>query len=198
MTGKTHLAVGIAAALAVSPAVSPAGITAALAAGALGGVAADADALKNDKGRDAFKGQLLSFAVLSLTIAVVAVLNWDFWVYVQTHLRFVSFGAAGFALLWSLGVFQPHRGFTHSLMALSLFTAFGYCLYPPLTKAFFAGYASHLMLDLLNKKGLRLFWPLKKTVCLGLLYADRFADRLMMWLGLMAAAVAVVFKLLDR
>ena len=196
MTGKTHLVWGMAAAVAVSRVDSPAQLTTALAIGALGGVFADADALKNDKGRDALKGQLLSLAVLTLAMAAGAALNWGFWFYVQEHRRAVGFGAAGLALLWVFSVFQPHRGFSHSLLALGLFTGCGYLLYPSLTGAFFAGYASHLILDLMNKKGLRLFWPLKKTVCLGLFYADRTADRLLLGLGFLLAACLTVLRAL--
>lgn len=197
MLGKTHLAVGMAAAVAVSGANSPAQCAVALAGGALGGVFADVDRLKNDKGHDALRGQLCSLLLLAAAAAASALLNWGFFEYARTHTSSMALGLAGLLALWSVGVFQPHRGFTHSIAALMLFTLCSAQIYPAAANAFCAGYASHLLLDLLNKNRLRLFWPLKKTVCLGVFRSDRAANKLFMWLGLAATVLVTAFRMLS-
>lgn len=197
MLGKTHLSVGMAAAITLSAADTPALCALALAGGALGGVFADVDRLKNDKGRDALKGQLSSLMLMAAAALAGALLNWGFFDYIRAHSRSVLIGAAGLVLLWAVGVFQPHRGFTHSIAALVLFTLFAWLIYPAYTVAFCAGYASHLLLDVLNKKGLRLFWPLKGTLCLRLLRADGRANVLFTWLGFLVAAAVTAARLIG-
>ncbi|MCF0123208.1 MAG: metal-dependent hydrolase [Ruminiclostridium sp.] len=49
--------------------------------------------------------------------------------------------------------------------------------------AFFAGYLSHLLIDLFNKSPERLFYPLKKEVCFKVCYADRLGNELFFSVG---------------
>ena len=69
----------------------------------------------------------------------------------------------------TLGKFLPlhwflkHRGFTHSLLALALTMGLGaWYLSPGNALALSIGYASHLVLDCLNRQGCPLLWPAKK------------------------------------
>ena len=54
------------------------------------------------------------------------------------------------------------------------------------------GVASHLVLDLTNKQGVQLFWPLKVEVSLGLWKSDGYVDNLLAIVGLVAAVVLFV------
>lgn len=198
MQGKTHLFTGMAAAIALCSASDPAHCALALAGGALGGVFADVDRLRNDKGREALKGQLASFGLILLAMASSSLLNWGFFEYTHAHIRSVGAGLAGLVLLWAVGVFMPHRGFTHSLAAMLMASGCARSIYPDLFLFVLAGYASHLLLDLLNKKGLRFFWPHKRGVCLNVCRADGAADRLFLWMGMLAAAGLTAVKLLKQ
>lgn len=66
-------------------------------------------------------------------------------------------GIAGhIALFW-----LPHRGFTHTLLALAGIAAIALAYAPrPLALAIVAGYASHILADLMTQQGLPVLWPL--------------------------------------
>lgn len=58
-----------------------------------------------------------------------------------------------------------HRGWTHSLMGLILFSAPLLSVFnTEIALAFAAGYISHLLLDMLNPAGVRIFWPIPLTL----------------------------------
>lgn len=66
--------------------------------------------------------------------------------------------AASFALFRAVG----HRTLTHSLLGLALFALPAWLIlgsYPNLLLAALAGYASHLVADALNTRGVPLLWP---------------------------------------
>lgn len=90
-------------------------------------------------------------------------------------------GIALLAALTFLGARTEHRSFTHSFAGMAAFCASAWLAFPAMAPYFAAGYASHLALDLPNRKGMRLLWPAKAEFCLGLCRAD----------GAVNAAVAV-------
>ena len=81
-----------------------------------------------------------------------------------------------FAVFFVFAIFvgsrTEHRSATHSLVALLLYSWLFYRMTGQnqrTTAWFFAGYASHLVLDFLNKKGEALLWPLlSKRFCMHL------------------------------
>lgn len=82
-------------------------------------------------------------------------------------------------------LFCSHRGFTHSLLALSLFTGILYfpVLYycPVLLPAVYGlsiGYTSHIFLDMLNPDGCPLLYPIRKKVSLCKIETGSFVERL--------------------
>lgn len=84
------------------------------------------------------------------------------------------------AILCIFGMGQGHRSFMHSIMAGAALTA---CVYAALARqqacAFLAGFLSHLVLDLPNHKGLQLFWPAKKRLCLHLCMSNGVVNRVL-------------------
>ena len=85
-----------------------------------------------------------------------------------------------------------HRGFSHSLLALALETACLQLVFPVAALPFAAAFGSHLMLDITNKKSVRIFYPVKKGVCLGWFYADRLANKVVAALGALWLFVAII------
>jgi inner membrane protein len=86
-------------------------------------------------------------------------------------------GIAGFVMTLAFANVSAHRGFSHSLTALALETFCVYLIFPQCALPFAAAFISHILLDMTNKKRVRLFYPAKKGVSLGLFYADRLANR---------------------
>ena len=75
MMSKTHLAIGMATALALSNVNTPSDCIAALAGGAISGVLADVDVLKNDYKKDALIGELLAFGITAIVFGIDYILN---------------------------------------------------------------------------------------------------------------------------
>ena len=165
----------------------------AVTGGALGGVAADIDTVDNSYEDDAAVGQVI--AVL-LTIACV-LLDYKNQIGIIEDFMFGSkiitiLGVIAYILLMIKGFNSNHRSFTHSFLALILFTISTWLIYPPLSIAYFAGYLSHLTLDVLNKKRVPLFYPIGKGICLKLFYAGKLANKVFMWIGIILSAVFII------
>lgn len=187
MLGKTHLAIGIAAATAIIQPETAHECLSAVFGGAIGGVLCDIDTLRNDGKKDSVAIQLTAAAAAACILAADYFLNTGICAAALTRDRqTLTIGAAAFVVLWIVGLFSNHRGFTHSIAAGALFSQAVWMICPPVAIPFAAAYASHIAIDLLNKKGLRLLWPLKGGVCLGLCYSDRAADILLFQLGILA------------
>lgn len=193
MMGKTHLAVGVTAALAAARPGTATECLAAVLGGAVGGVLCDIDTLRSEGSNDSIGVQLCALAIAA------CVLGLDWWqraglcagVMALERERLIC-GAVGFTLLWLAGLFSSHRGFTHSLTAGLLFAKAVDLLCPAAALPFAAAYASHLAIDLLNKKGMRLLFPLKGRVCLGWCYSDRAVNTLLFQFGILGTAFLLV------
>ena len=79
--------------------------------------------------------------------------------------------------------YSPHRGFSHSLLALALEAAVLRLVMKEAVPAFSIAYVSHLLLDILNKRPVRILFPLKKGFRLGWFYVNRRADKTLLFLG---------------
>ena len=167
MTGKTHIAVGAAAALAVAkyvPAALTAGVPtiagsastlACLAAGAAGGLLPDTDVSTSEASRQLRRAWWLLVAVIAATFAADALLGLDLGVQTVAFARTAGvYQVAGVAVVVAVlacGRASGHRGFSHSLVAAALFFAGAYLAVPEIALALTVGYFSHLVVDLLNK-----------------------------------------------
>ena len=60
---------------------------------------------------------------------------------------------------------------------------------------FAIAFASHVLLDMMNKKSVRLFYPAKKGFCLKWFYADRLANKFFEIGGTVWFAAAVILCL---
>ena len=68
-----------------------------------------------------------------------------------------------------LGSKTSHRSFTHSLLGAFIYSSIvSYSFNDQIVLIFFISYISHIILDLLNKKGIELLYPLKIRMSLNL------------------------------
>ena len=194
MMGKTHIYTGIASSLVLlHPATIP-GILGAAAGGAAGGWICDIDC------RSSKINHWVAIGAFLVVVAAVGaiILDWNgIYLYLRRHDGLQAM--VGLLLLLGCcvyGITTSHRGFTHSLFALALMSVSVALCYKPLALPFMVGFASHLILDLTNKKGLQLFFPFKKRFCLGLCTSDGKCNDFLMHLAalvsVLAAAVLVV------
>lgn len=180
MTGKTHITLGAAAALLLLHPASVPGILTAAAGGAAGGRIVDIDA--KELGID--RKKVCGAAVDVLLFVALAALDFavgDGMCRAVLENRGVRLwgGLAGLLLLGFLGSRSGHRTFTHSLLSMVLFSAAAYCFCPPAGLPFLMGYGSHLLADLTNRRGLQLFFPLRRKYSLKLCVHNQKANRVL-------------------
>lgn len=163
MTGRTHLAVGAAAAmLAAGPPASLTSLAVAAAGGAVGAVLPDLDVrdtahpwrerLTRTGAAALLVGALVFDVVNGASLAREAMAR---------GVGMLALGAVSLVALACAARLSAHRSFSHSLVALVGFAAATYLVCPPLAPSVALGFATHLALDALTYRGLRLFWPLR-------------------------------------
>ena len=160
MLGRTHFFIGISAALAVMQPSSMPTLVAGAGAAAIGGMISDIDSGTSQAHREADKIMTAAIAVT----AIVILADYKFHVGIYERLmrnssiaRLLT-GAMAFIIICTYGSSQPHRSFMHSFLSLFMLTACIDVIYPDAAPYFAVAYASHLALDLLNYRRLRLIW----------------------------------------
>ena len=199
--GKTHIAAGIATAamLTISEPTNLGASLAAVAGGALGGIYPDVDIESNDDCTDARDGR-----ILAIGIAIIALLI-DFFAnagivqsIMQSPMELIVSGCIGVIVMNIIGCRCEHRGFTHSILAMILLSASVGLICEKIMFFFEAGYLSHLMLDILNKKPIRLFFPFgKKGICLGCCYANKTGNMVFLLLGVVGSVMFLIYPWLE-
>ncbi len=104
-------------------------------------------------------------------------------------------GLAGFVITCVFASGSGHRGFSHSLPAMALETTFLWMVFPAAALPFAIAFASHVLLDMMNKRSVRLFYPAKKGICFGWFYADRLANKVVAACGAAWLIFAVILCL---
>ena len=197
MTGKTHIMVGTAAALALVPLSLPVASCLPFAmGGVIGSLAPDTDIGTSEGSRELRRVWAGLCVALASALVADAVLGTGVCDYARTHVGLEQLaGLATLVAVFALGRASGHRGFSHSVVALAASTLALRLAYPLLATPFAMGYASHLLLDLLNKKDQRLFWPLGRGVSLGACKASGVADALLCLAGFLVCLVLVLLHL---
>jgi inner membrane protein len=197
MLGKTHLVIGVTASLAILQPASVPELVIGTGAAAVGAVISDIDSGTSSSHREADK----IIITVALVLAAVAVVESVFHIGICQRLmqhnsiaRILS-GLAGFLLLSIFGMTQPHRSFMHSVPALVLLSACVEICFPMAVPYFFVAFLSHLLTDLLNKKGERLLWPLKNGFSLGLWSSRGLINALLFGIGSITAPVMFLLSL---
>ena len=200
MLGKTHMAVGIAATLAITQPSGVSELVLAVGAGSLGALISDIDVGTSNSHRDADKITALSVVV------VLAVFAMDYFCNTQIIERII--GSSGYlriiaGLLLFIGICafgkeQPHRSFMHSFLALILLSFALGLIWEKAVIYFAVGFLSHLETDIFNKKKVRLLYPLKGGVSLGLFHAYGLANDIFFAVGSIVAVIEVIICVFFR
>lgn len=187
--GQTHLAAGLATALLLTQSHTFSACAAVVAGGALGGVLADNDTLHT---ANALTNQLGALGLTTAALILDGVFHLGLCREAAANPERTILGGVAFAVLYFLGCRSAHRTFTHSLLALALYSAAFACLLPQAGVAFSVAYASHLLLDLLNKRTVQLLYPLRRGFCLRLCYADGLLNRILCLSGAALSSLLLV------
>ena len=197
MMGKTHLFMGITAAAVLTRPDTVGGCLAALMGGAVGGVLSDID-VKSGKGRrDDPDARIMAGGICVLALGVDHLMGGGILAELNACGRErLYLGLGLLALLCMVGYFQPHREFTHSFLALILFSGAVGLFSTTVQPAFAAGFLSHIVLDVLNKKPVRLLFPVGTGFCLKLCYADKGTNRGLLCFGMAFTVLFCLYMLM--
>mgnify|MGYP000895447631 CR=1 FL=1 len=161
MTGKTHMAIGVAAGLTLSIGQPIENQVLLMAASAIGSLIPDLDHPKsklNQKILIINNNFIRALFYISIGIGLI---------YLGVATRNNVFRLLGTTMIM-VGI-SSHRSFTHSLLGFILFasivylTSFKYGL-SEVYKGFDIGYILHLVLDFFTPMGIQLFFPLDKHI----------------------------------
>ena len=194
MMGRTHFAIGLATSLAVMQPKSVGECMAAVFAGALGGVTADNDTLNQS---NSLKGQLLALKTALGALLIDYFFKLGICESIMANPKKALVGLIAFLVLWFIGFFSDHRTFTHSFLAMILYSLAIGLIYEPFTLGFMVAYLSHLALDILNRKKMPLLYPLDLGICLKLCYSDGKVDTFLMYVGYITTAVFLTIGLVP-
>lgn len=194
------MAVGIAATLAITQPSGVSELVLAVGAGSLGALISDIDVGTSNSHRDADKITALSVVV------VLAVFAMDYFCNTQIIERII--GSSGYlriiaGLLLFIGICafgkeQPHRSFMHSFLALILLSFALGLIWEKGVIYFAVGFLSHLATDIFNKKKVRLLYPMKGGVSLGLFHAYGLANDIFFAIGSIVAIIEVIICIFFR
>ena len=186
--------VGIAASVAVTQPATITEMSLAVGAGALAALISDIDVGTSGSHRDADKITILSVSVVLSVIAL------DYFFHTGIINRIIRGNGYGrviagilvFIGICTFGKEQPHRSFMHSLLALVLLCFALYLVWEKAVIYFAVGFLSHLATDIFNKKKVRILYPLKGGVSLGMFHASGIANNIFFAVGSAVVALEIV------
>lgn len=197
MTGKTHFVVGEAAALLLTHPNTPKSLALCIGTAAIGALVSDVDSTTSRSHKEL--DTLLSITAAALVTTTVLELYFDLGIVrllqTQTNAVRILLGLAAFLLVCGYGMDKPHRSFMHSLPCLFLLSFLVWEMFPALLPAFFISMASHLLLDLTNRRGLRLLFPLRWKLCFKLCPSSGRVNDLVCHVGTAAALMGLALSL---
>lgn len=187
MSGTTHILLGTAATICVTQPTTKTELIAATLVGALGSMIADIDT-DNSKISTFFRSGLfllILFGYLQLHYGVVDVSS--IYQYMETQFALPQMiGCFVFLLLLLLGTFTKHRHVTHSIEYTLLLCVCMYFIQPSFVLPLAIGLLSHIVLDLLNYKKVRLSLLFKLEFAFKICASDGAINTLLTTVGLIA------------
>lgn len=200
MLGRTHFFIGISAALAVMQPSSMSTLVAGAGAAAIGGMISDIDSGTSQAHKEADKIMTAAIAVTAIVIFADCKLHVGIYERLMRNSSIARLltGAMAFIIICTYGSGQPHRSFMHSFLSMFMLTACVNVIYPDAAPYFAIAYASHLALDMLNYRRLRLIWPIKKGFALRLCSSQGLINRLLLSAGMICVVLELVTSIPAR
>lgn len=199
MMRNTHLTMGIASAVAFTNPKTVSECLVAVMGGVIGGLICDIDIWDNGyKSRNFFE-RFIAVKITGIILLFDFLFKMGTCEYIlNRNKKFLLIGGILLGVLCFIGIKSAHRTFTHSFTGLALFSIAFWFIYPPIVYSFMFGFLSHMLLDLLNKKKIRLFYPKKFGLCFGVCYADGIVNTILMYIGTLVSFLLIVNSLFFK
>ena len=179
MMAKAHVTTGMAAAFTIASPHTVPEVLPVIAGASIGCLICDIDCENRAEKTDSSHWRIVMVIIAAAALIEDHLLDAGMWRALSQSSSYIWFaGMAGFALACAVASVSSHRGFSHSLLALAIMTLCMRMVFPAAALPFAIAFAAHQILDLTNKRSVRLFYPAKRGLCLGWFYADRLADRI--------------------
>ncbi len=199
MTGETHLTVGVAAVVAVTQPKNIRELLMAVGVGAVGAVISDIDVGSSQSRKEADK------IIAMIGVLAVAVFLADHYLKAGIFTRMMAsrgapeivIGALIFLSVSVFGMEKPHRSFMHSLLGLLLLEISLEIMFPAAVPYFAVGFLSHIAIDLLNKKKVRILYPLEWGLSFDLCSAKGLINRVLLSLAT-ACVMLEIFRFVKN
>lgn len=170
MECKTHIVCANALTLAFVRPDSISSFLVCVGAATIGSTISDIDSSDKDN-----KGYIISYSIITfISLVIIGLLELIFNLGINDWINNnSSYSRLLICLLLIIGLcyygyLKPHRSFLHSFLGIVLLLLLCYLSLGNIVIPFMIGVISHIILDLFNKKGLWLFYPLKKKYSLKL------------------------------
>ena len=164
-----------------------------IAGGALGCLICDLDCENKSEKSDSSRWRVVMALAAAAALIEDHLLDAGMWRSLGHCGKYLCFaGIAGFVIICIFAGGSGHRGFSHSLLAMALETACLWLIFPAAALPFASAFMSHVLLDMMNKRSVRLFYPAKKGFCFGWFYADRLANKVITACGTVWLIVAII------
>jgi inner membrane protein len=189
MMSKTHIAIGIASSIALTQPKKVGELLGAIVGGSIGGLISDIEVKSNahPKSKNVLHGRIIVAAITAFALAVDFIMKAGICDYIQEHAGIpLIIGTVAFVVVCLIMRNSAHRAFSHSFLALILLSIALGLLCAPLVPYFAIGFLSHLILDVMNKRPIQLFSPFGKGLCFNMFYADRVANTVLLYIGLVS------------
>ncbi|WP_052378021.1 metal-dependent hydrolase [Robinsoniella sp. KNHs210] len=185
MTGKTHVALGTAAALLIGQPENIREVVLCIGTASVGSVISDIDVSTSEARRDVNK--VIAITLLAVIATVFMEYQWKLGITASfmrnSNLVRLVMGMTAFLGVCIFGKSRPHRSFMHSLPAVGILSFILYIIYPILVPYFIISMLSHIAADIFNYKNVRLLYPLKWGISLDLCRADGLISKVLCGAG---------------
>lgn len=180
MTGKTHMAIGVAASAAFLSTVhpTPQKFVIGFSLGMIGALMPDMD-IKTSK-ISSFGRTALAYIFVILVVAGFIIYKGNIQL---NQIKFnyrptskVEYGVIIIVVCALFSKFTKHRSFSHSILGLILFYIGFRMIIGQMALYFGIGYISHILSDLITNNGIELIYPMKKKVALKLVKSGSKLD----------------------
>lgn len=180
MTGKTHIAIGVAAALQIIQPKTAPEICLCVTAAAVGASVPDID-VSSSTSRKSY--ERLSFVGVLMLSGLVVFNQLDGvmeFVKGNPDMLKSCISALLAVIICGFGMRKPHRTFMHSIPCAIVLSVLAGRILESAVWPFVIGITLHIAVDLLNMKGVQLAYPLKKKYCLKLCSASGMVNDTLM------------------